>query len=233
MAKRAVFFDLGGTLLVMRRDRIFRTVLAQEGYPLGIDRIHAAYSEAESSWLKRHGHRNLGPERSVESYRRLDGSAFREIYPDAPRSEVFRVSRLIRERWPELEGRFPPRLYRDVVPALDRLRRQGYHLGLVSNGPPETVLTIRKLGLDHYMTNVVISGDVGVSKPDPAIFEAAMKNAGVGPSDTLHVGDVYEADVVGAKRAGITGVLIDRNGPSRSYDCRTIRTLQDIFPLLV
>jgi len=56
-AKSRVFFGLGGTVLVMRRDRIFLSVLAQEGYSLGIDRTYAAYAQAESSWLKRHGYR--------------------------------------------------------------------------------------------------------------------------------------------------------------------------------
>lgn len=232
LAKRAVFFDLGGTLLVMRRDRIFRSVLAAEGYSSTVDRIHGAYAEAESSWLKRYGYRRLAPDKSVESYRRLDAMAFRRIFPRAPRSEAVRMSRLMREKWPKAEGKFPPRLYRDAEPTLERLSRQGYELGLISNAPPGTIDVVRRLGLDRYMSSCVISGDVGVSKPNPEIFRVALQRCDVKASESVHVGDVYEADIVGARNAGLTGILVDRAGSSPSYECPVIRTLLDIFPLL-
>jgi putative hydrolase of the HAD superfamily len=232
MRKKAVFFDLGGTLLRMRRDGICRTVLAEEGYSTTTERIHSAYANAESSWLKRYGYRKLAPEKSVESYRRLDAMAFRRIFPYAPPGDAYRISSLIRKRWPELDHRFPTKLYPDAEPTLDLLKDSGYKLGLVSNAPPGTLELVKRMGLQRYMSNFVISGDVGVSKPNPEIFRFALRNAEVMPSEAVHVGDVYEADVVGADDAGMTGVLIARDSLSRRYPCPTIRNLGEVFRFL-
>jgi putative hydrolase of the HAD superfamily len=232
LPKKAVFFDLGGTLFVMRRDRIFRRLLEGEGYPVSVDRVHEAYSEAESAWLRRYGYRRLSPDKSVESYRRLDAFAFRRVFPDAPKQEATRLSRLMKERWGELEGSFPPRLYPDATPTLRRLKRMGLTLGLISNAPPNTTDVIRRLGLDRFMGAVVVSGEVGVAKPNPEIFRIALAAAGVEPEESVHVGDVYEADVVGARKAGMDGILIDRGGSPAPRDCPVISTLTDVFPLL-
>ncbi len=230
--KRAVSFDLGGTLLKMRRDRMFRRVLADEGYAISPEKIHSAYADVESSWLRRYGYRRLSPEKSMESYRRLDGFAFRRMFPDAASSEGRRVSGLLREKWPDLEKRFPPRLYPDAEPTLRSLRRNGFLLALVSNAPPDTMEVVEKLGLGKYMACFVISGNVGVSKPNPEIFKIALGRLGVLPGEALHVGDVYEADVVGAVNAGMTGVLIDRGGSPSRLGCPTVRHLGEVLRLL-
>lgn len=232
MTKKAVLFDLGGTLLVMRRDRIFRKVLSQEGYRASVAKIHSAYAVVESAWLKRYGYRNLSPEKSMESYRRLDAMAFRQIFPRAPPKEALRMSRLLRKRWPEIGKTVPPKLYPDVEPTLGRLKRRGISLALVSNAPPDTMDLVESLGLQRYFQQFVISGVVGVSKPNPEIFRLALSSVGAGPSETMHVGDVYEADVVGARNAGIMGILIDRDGSARSYDCPQIRSLEGVFQYL-
>ncbi len=232
MAKKAVFFDLGGTLLVMRRDRIFRRVLAEAGYRASVAKIHSAYTVVESAWLRKYGYRNLSPEKSMESYRRLDAMAFRRIFPRAPQKEALRMSRLLRQRWPELGEKFPPRLYPDVEPTLARLKRKGLRLALVSNAPPDTIDVIEALGLRRYMKHFVVSGVVGVSKPNPEIFTIALAEVGVRPSDAVHVGDVYEADVVGAGNAGIMGILIDRDGSAPEFDSPKIKSLQQVFEFL-
>ncbi len=229
---KAVFFDLGGTLLKLRRDSIFRAVLAENGHIASLDKIHSAYASAESAWLRRYGFRNLSPDRSVESYRRLDAMAFRRVVPGATSQEVLKVSRLMRKRWPELEDRFPPVLYQDAIPTLRRLKRKRLSLGLVSNAPPDTRGVVLRLGLQRYMKNIIISGEVGVSKPNPAIFRLALHNAGVRPTEAIHVGDVFEADVVGAEKAGMKGVLIDRDGASDRYDCPTIKILDEVVRFL-
>jgi putative hydrolase of the HAD superfamily len=59
---------------------------------------------------------------------------------------------------------------------------------------------------------VAISGTLGVAKPDPRIFKAALDEAGADPAATVHVGDQPVNDVAGALAAGITPVLIDRFG---------------------
>jgi putative hydrolase of the HAD superfamily len=79
---------------------------------------------------------------------------------------------------------------------------------------------------------VLVSGVVGVSKPNPEIFRLALAQAEAKPEETVHVGDVYEADVVGARNAGIKGILLDRTGAQRAQDCPCIQGLSEIYPHL-
>jgi HAD superfamily hydrolase (TIGR01549 family) len=226
---RAVFFDLGGTLLVMRRDRIFRKVLLEDGRDADLERIHAAYLRAEAWWLSFYADKVLTPEETDEAYRELDQRVFASLYPQERQSEAARISKLVRKRWPELESEIPLALYPDADPTLGNLARDGYLLGLVSNAPADTRKAIKTLGLGRYFDTVVISGVVGYSKPHPEIFRIALKEAGVGPTEAVHVGDLYEADVVGARNAGIEGILIDRDGSHTNYDCPQIRSLPEIY----
>jgi HAD superfamily hydrolase (TIGR01549 family) len=229
---RAVFFDLGGTLLVMRRDRIFRQVLSEEGREASLERIHSAYMNTESWWLTAFGNRVMTPEQTNEAYRELDERTFAYLYPNENRGEAVRVSKLVRKRWPELESEIPLELYPDVEPTLTKLAKDGYFLGLISNAPPDTARVVEVLGLRQYLGSVVISGDVGYSKPNPEIFNIALREAGVNPIDALHVGDFYEADIVGARNAGIKGLLIDREGSQSRFDCPRMKSLGEVFHYL-
>ena len=62
------------------------------------------------------------------------------------------------------------------------------------------------------MTQVIDSALVGYEKPDPRIFAAALERTGADPDRTLHIGDLYHADVVGARTAGIHALLLDPYG---------------------
>jgi len=78
----------------------------------------------------------------------------------------------------------------------------------------------------------VISYAVEYEKPHPKIFEEALRRAGTKPAETIHVGDSYEADVVGARNAGITPILIDREKSYNTVDCIKIHTLQELLDIL-
>jgi putative hydrolase of the HAD superfamily len=102
------------------------------------------------------------------------------------------------------------RLFDDVRPALEALAGRGLRLGVVSNFEPwlEDVLALQ--GVDHLFATVAISGKLGVAKPDPEIFQVALKEVGAEPEATVHVGDQPVNDVAAARAVGITPVLIDR-----------------------
>ncbi|HUI23809.1 MAG TPA: HAD family hydrolase [Nitrososphaerales archaeon] len=229
MRTKAVFFDLGGTLLVMRRDRIFSRVLQEEGRPAELDEIHSAYLEVESSWLSFYGAKVLTADETEEAYRELDQRVFSTLYPKESDSEASRVSRLVRKRWPELETEIPLQLYPDAEPTLRSLLADGYSLGLVSNAPAYTLKAVEALGLKKYLGTVVISGLVGYTKPHPEIFRIALRESGVEAGEAVHIGDLYEADVLGARNAGIIGVLIDRDGSHSDLDCPRVRTLTEVY----
>jgi putative hydrolase of the HAD superfamily len=104
------------------------------------------------------------------------------------------------------------RLFDDVRPALDELAGRGIILGLVSNFEPWLDEVLALQGIDGRFAAVAVSGKLGVAKPDPRIFKAALDQAGADPGATVHVGDQLINDVAGAAAAGITPVLIDRFG---------------------
>lgn len=109
--------------------------------------------------------------------------------------------------------------------ALDRLR--GRRMGVVSNANGTVRRKLVRLGLDAYFEDIVDSHDVGVEKPDPRIFEIALKRLGAAPVDAVYVGDFYHLDVAGARAAGIDAFLLDPLGLHADKDCRRIRTLEE------
>lgn len=217
---------------MMRRDRVFRKVLAEEGYEATLGAIHAAYVTADSWWLTAYGNKVMTRAETAEAYRDLDEKVFSATCPQQSHAEAVRVSRQVRKRWPELEDEIPPELYPDAEPTLGRLKREGYSLGLVSNAPAEATETVAALGLSKYLDSVTVSGVVGYSKPNPEIFRIALKALSVGPEEAVHVGDLYEADVRGARNAGIEGVLLDRDGSYGGTECPKIDTLSGIYGFL-
>jgi putative hydrolase of the HAD superfamily len=122
------------------------------------------------------------------------------------------------------------RLFDDVRPALETLAGRGVKLGVVSNFEPwlEDVLALQ--GVDHLFATVAISGRLGVAKPDPEIFQVALKEAGVEPEATVHVGDQPVNDVAAARAVGITPVLIDRFG--RHPDPDGTHRVEDLLGLV-
>ena len=98
----------------------------------------------------------------------------------------------------------------DVVPGLDALHGI-YTLGTLTNGS----MRPERLGLEKFFDFIVMSVDHGgIEKPDPRIFEIAVREAGCEPCELLHVGDHIEYDVRGANDVGIRSVWLNRKGES-------------------
>jgi putative hydrolase of the HAD superfamily len=97
--------------------------------------------------------------------------------------------------------------YADVPAALGRLRDR-YRLVAVTNGNAE----VHKTPLRDVFHRSLTAAEAGAAKPDPALFELAMRWAGAEPAETLHVGDDPVRDVEAARRVGIDAVWINRDG---------------------
>jgi putative hydrolase of the HAD superfamily len=112
--------------------------------------------------------------------------------------------------------------------SLSRLRAAGLRLGVVSNSDGRVEQALQAAGLRQYFDVVVDSALVGVEKPDPRIFEAALGALGVAPEEALYVGDLYEIDVVGARAAGIEAVLLGRSETGSRPGCRIAPSIEDL-----
>jgi putative hydrolase of the HAD superfamily len=109
------------------------------------------------------------------------------------------------------------RAYPDVEPAFQRLRSRGVVVGIISNWDTRLDGVLRGLGLGKYIETTVCSAVEGLHKPDPRIFALACERAGVRAERSAHVGDHMYADVIGARAAGMTPVLIDRQGATAPH----------------
>ena len=120
-------------------------------------------------------------------------------------------------------------LFDDVAPTLNDLKSRGLILGLISNVERDLTVTINELGLPSWLNIVVTSLDAGFNKPQPEIFEEAMRRAAVQPSEAIYVGDQYQVDCVGANHAGMKGILLDRSSYYEEItDCPRIRSLAEL-----
>ena len=125
-------------------------------------------------------------------------------------------------------------LYDDVVPTLQRLKDDGYKLAIVSNWDTPLDPLAERLGIAQYFDAITASHDTRVrsAKPDPHIFEYTLNAVGVSAEETVHVGDTYEADIIGAQGVGIRPILIDRDEPYVDRWDETIRSLAELPDIL-
>jgi putative hydrolase of the HAD superfamily len=119
-----------------------------------------------------------------------------------------------------------------VAPTLEALRRRGLTLTVVSNANGTLCRHFDRLGLTASFGCVLDSFDIQVEKPDPQIFQIALGRSGARPETTIHVGDLYHVDVVGARGAGIRPVLLDEAGLYETADCPRIRTFPELVELI-
>ena len=120
-------------------------------------------------------------------------------------------------------------LFDDVSAALKVLKARGLKLGLLTNLQSEVNSMCRELGIADYLDFTVTSVEVGADKPQPPIFLKALQLAHVNAAEAIHVGDQYQNDVIGARRVGISPILLDRaDYYVEITDCPRIRSLSEI-----
>jgi FMN phosphatase YigB (HAD superfamily) len=116
----------------------------------------------------------------------------------------------------------------DVFPTLAALRARGLKLTVVSNANGKLRVLFERLLLDGCVDCVLDSHDEGIEKPDPRFFEIALARSGARRETTIHVGDIYQIDIVGARAAGLRGVLLDAAGLYPEADCPRVRSLGEL-----
>jgi putative hydrolase of the HAD superfamily len=89
-----------------------------------------------------------------------------------------------------------------------------------------------QLHLRPYFDLVLASGEVGIQKPDPGIFAAALERIDARADRSIYVGDNYWADVIGAQRAGLTPILFDRHRLFPEADCQTVEQMEELLDWL-
>lgn len=223
-AMPTLFFDLDGTLLDhTASEREAANTLYEALRPHG--RTRAEFRRHWHAAQERHFGRYLTGAITYADQRR---ERMREVVgpslSDAQVDELFGMYlQAYESRW---------RLYPDVSDCLDRL--DGLTLGVISNGNPDQQWRkLERLGLAGRFRHVLISEAVGHAKPAPAIFREACARACSAPGTTLHIGDRFDLDAIGACDAGLIGVWLNRTGaPTPSAGPHEIRSLDRLPALL-
>jgi HAD superfamily hydrolase (TIGR01549 family) len=125
-------------------------------------------------------------------------------------------------------------VYPDVLPILEILRMRGYTLGVISDWGIALGPILRNLHLTKYFDSLLVSAIMRHAKPSPMLYELALQRANAISDYTLHIGDSYIHDVLGARSVGMTPVLLDRAGNLKEehIDCALVYSLYGLLDLL-
>ena len=213
---KAVFFDYGNTLIAFGReqvdafDRSLRRALEELYGPMDTELYNA----------QRHADRMAPYAGNPPEYRESDvlemtANLVRRVYGKDPGADTLnRLLRVRRDAFTAVVG-----AEAHVFEMLDRLKNR-YRLGLLSNYPDGGAIreSLDNTGLRPYFERVAVSGDIGLCKPHPAAFAAALEGTGLAAAEVVYVGDNWLADVQGAKRIGMQMVHFRRWTPPEHFE---------------
>jgi putative hydrolase of the HAD superfamily len=221
MIIKGVFFDLYGTLLIHGNmsaawsDWLAEFYVCLKRYGLSIpeetfaERCDRFFSQKEPP----------KQEDDLTIFERRIQALCSELELGMKVAEIKHTATTIANAWQKYLSLDP-----ECHPVLEALQQHKV-LGLISNfdHPPHVRAVVRELGLEKFFTAVVISGDVGIKKPDPRIFQLVLQKTGLQPEEAVYVGDTEE-DIIGSLSAGIAPILIQRDRSNQSGYALDFRT---------
>ena len=227
---RAIFFDWFNTLARFEpsREELHNQIYQEYGIPLKSKDILKGLLLADKEWFENNTRSKLkeaSPQEQLELGIHYEQIILAEAGIEVSRETLVGVLRKVQQLYKGMTFA----LFGDVLAVLEKLDKRDFVLGLVTNVARDMDKISRGLGLEPYIDFIVTSEEVGADKPDPAIFRAALDRAGVNAAEAIHVGDQYKLDVIGARKVGITPILIDRfDLYPEITDCARIHNLTEI-----
>lgn len=259
MKKKAVFFDLDDTLLWDKKsvETAFQKTCDYAATKVAVDsrKLEKAVRESASQLYDSYETRPFTQMIGINPFEGLWGTF------DDPGEDFQKMKLLIADyqqyAWTqglqklgvedetlgkELASYFPrmrkesPFVYEETFEVLDILKNN-YTLLLMTNGSPSLQNTKLEITpeISPYFDHIIISGAFGKGKPDPSIFEHALELVSVSKEEVLMVGDNLMTDILGASRAGIQSVWINREAKQVSEEVQptyTIKSLHDLLNIL-
>ncbi|HEV2448872.1 MAG TPA: HAD family hydrolase [Thermoplasmata archaeon] len=213
---RAVFFDLGGTLIDERNPEAWVECASASGIEVEPDGLMHAFGEVEGE------NDAVGNSWGAEKFwgRVLDRASGREV--DTHRVRGFVAC--IRERGSAVH------LFSDVRRCLQSVKKSGYRLGIISNSQSEAWVraVLSKVRILNYFEAVISSGTEGVAKPDAEIFHRGLSRLGIRAPEAYHVGNLAHVDAKAAMAAGLHAVWLHRDGTGFGEDPPEITSLSEL-----
>ena len=215
----AVLFDFGETLVTLKpsREEIFVRAAQSIGVKLEEDSVRRAYQLVDFG-------------NKYSSVNTRDKDDFYRTY-NSQLCDALGIAGHFDKLNPILLARFEKEkewvLTNDAKELLTELHNRNLKLGIVANWDSHLSSLAERLGIKNYFSLIVASQEVGVEKPDPAIFQIALARLSLSesPGRVLYVGNEYRADVMGSRAAGLIPVLIDWANLYPHADCAKFRSL--------
>jgi putative hydrolase of the HAD superfamily len=207
---RALFFDVGGTLLRPHPSvgAIYASVASRHGIVTTADEMERAFRRSWTA-LKRPGltvsRKDWWRELVFHTIGQENQACFEELFKTFAGPNAWQV--------------FP-----DVEDTMREARARGLHVGVISNWDERLRPLLTDMGLARHFGSITVSCEVGAEKPDGRMFHAALQAAGVAADEAVHVGDNDNEDVRGAEAVGMRAILLDRSG-KRASALRDLRSL--------
>ena len=235
-AIRTVFFDAGFTLIRPHPSdaEICQRVCQQLDLHIHLDEFKRRIVDIEDYYYRqmRLNRHTWASEQAIAEY--WIGYYMNLLRPLIVEHDEPRLYRLAKAITDEFEKPTSWQVYADVLPTLEALRTRGYALGVISDWGIALGPILRRLHLTKYFDFLVISAITRHAKPSPSLYELALQRANAIGDYTLHIGDSYIHDVLGARSVGITPVLLDRARrlEESHVDCILVHALTDLLDLL-
>jgi len=222
---RAVFFDIGGTVLKPKPSVgvVYAEVAAQYGMQVDHDEVERIFrQEFTERDQKACSIAHVLPKNEKEWWKSLVQNVFEQVTPLQNFDSFFDHLYDLFARPDVWE------LYPEAVGVFEKLKKKEFCLGVISNWDTRLPTICKEMGIAPYFDFILASVIEGCAKPDTAIFERAIEKTGLKPDEAVHVGDSIENDYWGAKRAGLGALLICRDG-REAPNCECIQSLDEIF----
>lgn len=216
---KAVLFDVGQTFLYPDFS-FLKSLLAEYGVTTDIETLNKGVATAREKIFRY---------RDVERWQEF--FSFWMQFAGAPEKKIPEILPRIFSRHQEVHlwswlDPVAPQVFAD-------LKKLGYPLGIISNSDGSIAGSLKKLGLTHFFDCIIDSHVVGVEKPDPRIFAIALQQMAMPAEKCVYIGDNYDRDVIGARNAGLTPILLDPFAVVAEQDVQKIKNLAELPKLFM
>ncbi len=207
---KAVFFDVGGTLIRVHPSvgDVYAKHARSHGFSGTSDELNQGF---RSQWKQMGGIESLGTKTGAQAEKKFWKELVFEVFQ--PLGGLDRFDEYFEHIFEVFRDGSNWKIYEDVTESqiFEKLKERGVVLGVISNWDSRLTSTLENLGLADHFKFILPSAVVGSAKPDRKIFEEALRLSGVAPHEACHIGDEVRPDIDGARKAGIHGILLDRD----------------------
>lgn len=231
MRTKHIFFDLDRTLWDFEKNSEAALQLLFDELKLynhmdSFSSFHSKYKQINSDWWNKYRFGKVSKD-ELRIGRFIDALAHFEI-------ESKDLAGQLADRYVEVSP-YQTNLFPHTIETLNELKSNNYVLHIITNGFKEVqFVKLKNSQLIAFFDDILCSEEVGVNKPDPLVFKSALQRTKATAEESIMIGDDFEADILGAEKCGIRGVLFDPHDHFRTNnEVRKIQSLKEVPPIVV